>query len=58
MEQMKASGCLVPKAEDYSKVYGSISYNPSIITCSCGSCNKDYKLESFDKKVLADLDWD
>jgi hypothetical protein len=58
MEKRKIEGCIVPKTEDYAKVYGKITYNPSIITCSCGSCNKDYKVKSFDEKALTELNWD
>ncbi len=49
---------LTPREEDYKKVLGKVDYNPNIITCSCGSCNKHHKINTQeDDSPLAKLGW-
>lgn len=49
---------LTPREEDYKKVLGKVDYNPNIITCSCGSCNKHHKINTQeDDSPLARLGW-
>ena len=56
-KQPEKKGFTIPKDVDYTKVYGNINYNPSLITCSCGTCNKDYKISQVSQQALAELNW-
>ncbi len=56
-QNLKNDGVVIPGKGDYNKIYGSIVFNPTMITCSCGSCNKGHEIEEIDEKVLAELNW-
>ncbi len=47
---MSKKKMVVPQEADYKKVLGNVKYNPNIITCSCGSCNKHHKINTRDEK--------
>ncbi len=56
-KKLKEQGVLIPNDKDYDKIYGNIVFNPTMITCACGSCNKSHEIEEIDKGVLAELKW-
>lgn len=57
VEKFKNQGVVVPDSNDYDKIYGSIVFNPTMITCACGACNKSHEIDEIDKEVLRELQW-